>query len=244
MMELTASVPSRSLEVEIALADGERVALLGPNGAGKSTTLDVIAGFLPASGSLLLDEVAFDGAPAHRRPIGLLAQQPLLFPHLDVLGNVAFPLEHRRGLGRREARRTALTQLADFGVEHLAGRRPAQLSGGQAQRVALARALAAEPRLLLLDEPLAALDVTAVPEMRRALRAAMDGRMGVVVTHDPLDALLLADRAIVLEHGRIVEDRPVVDVLTAPRSDFARALVAQSPWLAVADLDALRSRLA
>ncbi len=241
-LSLTASVPSRGLALELSLAAGERVALLGPNGAGKSTTLDVLAGFLPASGPLLLDGASIGAEPAHRRPIGLLAQEPLLFPHLDVLDNVAFPLEHRGGLGRRAARAAAAVRLEDFGIGHLARRRPSQLSGGQAQRVALARALAAEPRLLLLDEPLAALDVTAVPEMRRALRAAMAGRMSVVVTHDPLDALLLADRAIVLDDGRIVEDGPVDRVLSAPVSAFARSLLEQSPWLAAVDLQALRAR--
>ena len=155
--------------------------------------------------------------------MALLAQQALLFPHLSVAANVAFA-PRCKGHSRSTARAAAQRWLAGRRAPNeLADRRPAQLSGGQAQRVAIARALAAEPRVLLLDEPMAALDVAAAPALRRLLREVLRGdrRTAMIVTHDLLDALALADRVIVVERGRIVEGGPVRAVLTAPRSEFA-----------------------
>jgi molybdopterin-binding protein len=224
-LEYDAVVADRDVAVRLSVAAGETVALLGPNGAGKSTVLEVISGLVaPTSGrvSLAGRDLVSPAAtvPAHRRNIALLAQEPLLFPHLSALDNVAFgPRAH--GVPRAEARGTARRWLERAGVGDLADRRPHELSGGQAQRVAVARALAAEPDLLLLDEPMAALDVAVAPALRQTLRAVLADRTVVLVTHDALDALLLADRVVVLEDGRVVEDGPTAEVLARPRSAFA-----------------------
>jgi molybdate transport system ATP-binding protein len=229
---MRAVVRDRDVDAELSVATGETVALLGANGAGKSTLLSVAAGLLgPDEGSVVVDgrelTVVADGGSTnlapHRREVALLAQEPLLFPHLDVLANVAFG-PRSRGLSRREAAAAARRWLDEVGVGELAGRRPRQLSGGQAQRVAVARALATEPRLLLLDEPMAALDVAVRPELRQTLRRVLADRTTVLVTHDVLDALLLADRVVVLDRGRVVEDGRAADVLARPRSAFAARL--------------------
>jgi molybdate transport system ATP-binding protein len=228
--ELSATVAERDIDVTFTVAPGETVALLGPNGAGKSTVLAVAAGLLyPDQGRVVLDGSVLtavgDGgrrawvAP-HDRKIALLAQDPLLFPHLTVQENVEFA-PRSRGVRRSEAHATARHWLAQVGVADLAERKPSQLSGGQAQRVAVARALAADPRLLLLDEPMAALDVAVTPALRQTLRTVLADRSVVLVTHDALDALLLADTVAVLENGRIVEQGPVAEVLARPRSAFA-----------------------
>jgi molybdate transport system ATP-binding protein len=228
-LTVAAQVAERDLRFELEVAPGETVALLGPNGAGKSSVLGVVAGLLrPDRGRVALDgrtltEVGYAATtwvPPHARQVALLAQDPLLFPHLSVTDNVAFG-PHSRGAGRRQARETARRWLAEVGAEELADRRPRALSGGQAQRVAVARALAAEPRVLLLDEPLAALDVAVAPQLRQVLKRVLADRSAVVVTHDVLDALLLADRVVVLESGRVTESGPSRDVLTRPRSAFA-----------------------
>jgi len=161
--------------------------------------------------------------PPHDRRTALLGQDPLLFPHLSALDNVAFGARSG-GVARRVARERAQEWLDRVGVGELSGRRPGRLSGGQAQRVAVARALAAEPRLLLLDEPMAALDVDVAPAMRQTLRAVLADRTVVLVTHDVLDALLLADRVVVLEQGRVVEEGVSAEVLSRPRSAFAARL--------------------
>jgi molybdopterin-binding protein len=215
-----ATVDERDVSVRLRIDAGETVALLGPNGAGKSTVLGVIAGLVtPTTGHVSLEGRDLAGVPPHRREVALLAQEPLLFPHLSALENVAFG-PRARGAGRQAAS-SARQWLDRVGVADLADRRPQQLSGGQAQRVAIARALAAEPRLLLLDEPMAALDVDVTPALRQLLRTVLAERTAVVVTHDALDALLLADRVVVVEGGRIVEEGPTADVLRRPRSAFA-----------------------
>jgi molybdate transport system ATP-binding protein len=236
-LDMTAVLRRRdfALDISLSVARGETLAVLGPNGAGKSTLLGVLAGLLrPNSGRVVLGgRVLTDTAsgvwlPTHRRGVGLLAQEPLLFPHLTALGNVAFG-PRCRGVGRAEATRRARRLLAEVDAEELAGRRPAQLSGGQARRVAVARALSGEPELLLLDEPLAALDVDSAPALRGLLRrvvhGGVDGRApgastAVLVTHDVLDALVLADRVVVLTDGKIVEQGATRDVLSRPRSPF------------------------
>ncbi|MHA7180881.1 sulfate/molybdate ABC transporter ATP-binding protein [Arthrobacter sp. MDB2-24] len=228
----TATLPERGFDVSFELAAGETLAVLGPNGAGKSTLLDLVAGLLaPATGRADLDgTLLFDVAPGRRvlteprhRGVALLAQEALLFPHLTVLENVAFG-PRSRGQHRSAARSTARHWLERVGVDDLAARRPAQLSGGQAQRVAVARALAADPSLLLLDEPLAALDVGVAPALRTLLRDVLADRPTILVTHDPLDAFLLADRVLILEGGRIVESGPTGNVLTRPVTGFGARL--------------------
>ena len=224
----SARLDARDVDLTLEVASGETVAIIGPNGAGKSSLLAAIAGTLrPDAGTATLDgETLFDAhrwVPAHRRRTALLAQEPLLFPHLSVLENVAFG-PRSTGSSRAHAHESARRWLAEVDAADLADRRPAQLSGGQAQRVAVARALAAAPRLLMLDEPMAALDVTVVPAMRQVLRRVLADRTAVLVTHDALDALLLADRVVVVEGGRVVETGPTQDVFTHPRSTFAADL--------------------
>jgi molybdate transport system ATP-binding protein len=218
--------PGFTLDVALTAEPGEVVAVLGPNGAGKSTLLGVLSGLLrPDGGSVRVGDRLVGGAgvhePPHSRGVGLLAQQPLLFPHLTALANVAFG-PRARGVPRRAAQQRARELLAAVDAAELADRRPAQLSGGQQQRVALARALAPRPGLLLLDEPLAALDVDATPAMRALLRRAVReaGQTAVLVTHSALDALVLADRVVVLTDGRVVERGAAREVLARPRSAF------------------------
>ncbi|AFM17037.1 ABC-type sulfate/molybdate transport systems, ATPase component [Mycolicibacterium chubuense NBB4] len=219
----------RDVDLDLTLPDGEVLAVLGPNGAGKSTLLHIIAGLLrpdrgrvEIGGSVVTDTSTGTFVPAHARGVAMLTQQALLFPHMSVADNVAYA-PRCRGRSRSAARQTARRWLEAVDATHLADRRPRQLSGGQAQRVALARALAAEPRLLLLDEPMAALDVTAAPALRRLLRDLLRDRRrtAIIVTHDLLDALAIADRVAVVESGRVVESGAARTVLTAPRSDFA-----------------------
>src|SRR6478752_3636388 len=224
-LELSATLAQRDLGVTLEVGTGEVVALLGPNGAGKSSILSVVSGLLrPDSGTTTLNGRVLTSdsvwVPPPARGVALLAQDPLLFPHLTVLDNVAFG---PRSLGRprAEARRTAQHWLAEVDAGDLADRKPHQLSGGQAQRVAIARALAAEPQLLLLDEPMAALDVAVAPALRQVLKRVLESQTAIIVTHDLLDALLLADRVVVVEDGSIVESGPCSEVLTRPRSGFA-----------------------
>ncbi|MET0454374.1 MAG: ATP-binding cassette domain-containing protein [Mycobacterium sp.] len=228
-VELRAVVESRSLDLEFTVAPGQVVAVLGPNGAGKSTVLGVIAGLVrPDSGwvrvgdRVLTDTAAGRHVGTHDRRVGLLMQDPLLFPHLSVAANVAFGARSGKRLARKASQAAAGRWLEEVEAAALAERKPRQLSGGQAQRVALARALAADPDVLLLDEPLAGLDVAVASAMRKVLRRvlARDGRSSVLVTHDLLDVVTLADRVVVLEAGRIVEAGPTATVLAAPRSGF------------------------
>ena len=231
-LQLRAVVADRQLDVEFSVSAGEVLAVLGPNGAGKSTALHVIAGLVrPDSGlvrlgdRVLTDTAAGVNVPTHDRRVGLLLQDPLLFPHMSVAANVAFGPHTRRGLlrsPRARQRVTALRWLREVDAEQFADRKPRQLSGGQAQRVAIARALAAEPDVLLLDEPLAGLDVAAAAAVRAVLRRVVTqtGCAVILITHDLLDVVTLADRALVLESGKISEIGPVAEVLGAPRSHF------------------------
>ncbi len=237
------------LDMELAIAPGEVVALLGPNGAGKTTVLRTLAGLLALDdGRIVLDgqplEDVADGAwvPPERRSVGVVFQDYLLFPTLTVVENVAFGLR-ARGTGRREARARATALLDQFGLAAYAGRKPSALSGGQAQRVALARALAFQPRLLLLDEPLAALDAGTRTEVRRDLRellAGFDG-MRLLVTHDPLDAHALADRVVVLEAGTVVQSGTLGHVTAHPRSPYVARLVGTNLLSGVAGADGVIS---
>lgn len=241
-LSVAATLGARDWDVELDVGAGETVAVLGPNGAGKSTLLALLAGLLrPESGraSLAGRELFRIGGPGadtwlapHRRGISLLAQEALLFPHRSVLDNVAYgPLS--AGIARAEAREIARRRLADVEASELADRHPDELSGGQAQRVALARALAPEPALLLLDEPMAALDVTVAPQLRRMLREQLRGRTTLLVTHEVLDAYTLADRVVVLRAGRIVESGPTAAVLERPRTAFTADLAGLNLLLGV-----------
>jgi molybdate transport system ATP-binding protein len=221
------------LDAEVAVATGELVVLLGPNGAGKTTLLRALAGLVALDhGRVVLDGVVLDDTragvhlPTERRPVGFVFQDYLLFPHLSALENVAFGLR-ARGLARAEARRRAAVWLERVGLAGHAGARPRALSGGQAQRVALARAMVSDPRLLLLDEPLAALDAASRAEVRRDLRrhlASFDGTR-LLVTHDPLEAITLADRLVVLEGGRVTQTGTPDQVSARPRSRYVAELV-------------------
>jgi molybdate transport system ATP-binding protein len=221
------------LDVTLDLPLGSTVALLGPNGAGKTTLLRALAGLQPLQhGRVTLgDDVLEDTATGVRlapeqRPIGVLFQDYLLFPHLSALENVAFGLRCR-GVARAEARRRAQAWLDRVGLGDRSAARPHALSGGQAQRVALARALATDPQLLLLDEPLSALDASTRLEVRRELRRHLASFEGVrlLVTHDPLEAIALADELVVLEHGRVVQSGTPADVSARPRSRYVAELV-------------------
>jgi molybdate transport system ATP-binding protein len=231
-LSFQAAVAGRGFDVALTVRPGETLAVMGPNGAGKSTLLSSIAGLLrpdrghaELNGRTLfdLDAGKRDWAPPHHRGTALLAQEPLLFPHLSAADNVAFG-PRSAGASKRSAQEQAQRWLAEVEAEDLAGRRPAQLSGGQAQRVAVARALAADPALLLLDEPLAALDIHSAPLLRRLFKRVLAGRQAIIVTHDVLDALMLADRVVILENGRIAEEGPTRAVLERPRSSFAAGL--------------------
>jgi molybdate transport system ATP-binding protein len=222
------------LDVDLEVADGEVLAVLGPNGAGKSTLLRVLAGLLAADEARVsVDGEVWDAPgthlPAHRRRLGMVFQDHLLFPHLSVADNVAFGLR-TRGTPRRAAREAALGWLERVGIAEHAGRRPGALSGGQAQRAALARALVGDPALLLLDEPLSALDartrLTVRAELRRHL--ADFGGSTVLVTHDPVDAMALADRVLVVEDGAVVQSGTPADVGRHPRTDYVARLVGLS----------------
>ncbi|MGE2727974.1 sulfate/molybdate ABC transporter ATP-binding protein [Mycolicibacterium vaccae] len=228
-LQVRARVDRRGVDVEFSVDDGQVLAILGANGAGKTTALQVISGLVrPDAGQVrlnsrrLTDTERGTFVPPHARGVAMLSQQPLLFPHMTAARNVAYG-PRCAGRSRAAARDAAQRWLKAVGAADLADRRPAHLSGGQAQRVALARALAAEPSLLLLDEPMAALDVTSAPALRRLLRTVLreERRTAVVVTHDVIDALAIADTAVVIDAGKIVERGPVRRVLTAPRSDFA-----------------------
>jgi molybdate transport system ATP-binding protein len=230
---MTVHVGAFDLDIELEATDGETVALLGPNGAGKTTVLRAIAGLQPIDeGRIELDGTALDApssgtfVPTATRPIGMVFQDYLLFPRLSALENVAFGLR-ARGVPRQEARRQAEQWLERFGLADRAADRPRSLSGGQAQRVALARALATSPRLLLLDEPLAALDARTRMQVRSDLRRhlAFFGGARILVTHDPVDAMVLADRLIVLEAGRVSQAGPVGEVARHPRSRYVAELV-------------------
>ncbi|WP_235557976.1 ABC transporter ATP-binding protein [Sphaerimonospora mesophila] len=238
LARLAVTRPAFELDLTLEVAPGEVVALLGPNGAGKTTALRALAGLtaMTSGGRIDLDGRPLHTLPADRRPIGVVFQDYLLFPHLSALDNVAFG-PRCKGVGKAEARRAAAALLERVGLADHAAAKPRRLSGGQAQRVALARALAVRPRLLLLDEPLAALDAHTRLEIRSQLRrhlADFDG-VTVLVTHDPLDAMVLADRLIVIEHGSIVQQGTPSEVARHPRTDYVARLVGLNLYRGVAD---------
>ncbi|MBJ6631313.1 ABC transporter ATP-binding protein [Streptomyces coelicolor] len=225
------------LDITLTAAPGDVVALLGPNGAGKTTALRALAGLAPLTdGRLRLDGKDLARTPPESRPVGVVFQDYLLFPHLTALDNVAFG-PRCRGAGRSEARTRAAAWLERMGLAAHMGAKPRRLSGGQAQRVALARALATDPRLLLLDEPLAALDARTRLEVRAQLRRHLADfeAVAVLVTHDPLDAMVLADRLVVVEHGRVVQEGAPADIARHPRTEYIAQLVGLNLYRGRAD---------
>jgi molybdate transport system ATP-binding protein len=224
---------SFTLAVDLTVAPGEVLGVLGPNGAGKTTLLRALAGLTAiVAGSIRLGATVLDDpatgtfVPAERRPVGVVFQNYRLFPHLGVRDNVAFS-SRSRGASRGDARRHADTYLRRLDLTALASRKPAQLSGGQAQRVALARALAADPGLLLLDEPLSALDARTRLDVRTELRRHLATFAGpiVMVTHDPLEAMVMTDRLLVIEDGRMVQQGTPTQVAERPATQYVARLV-------------------
>jgi len=222
-----------NLDTAFTVASGEVLALLGPNGSGKSTTLRALMGLLPlAGGRIVLDGTVLEDpaekvkVPPEQRPIGLMFQDYLLFPHLSAVENVAFGLR-AKGTDKKVARNKATETMARLGLDGLAEAKPGSMSGGQQQRVAMARALVTEPKLLLLDEPLAALDVSTKTDVRRLLREVLrrSHAANVLVTHDLLDAVALGDRMVVIQDGGIVQTGTPAEVTARPRSRYVADLV-------------------
>ncbi|MGW0549343.1 ABC transporter permease [Streptomyces altiplanensis] len=231
--------------VGLDVAGGRTVAVVGPNGAGKTTLLRALLGLTDRATalSLRLGEQDVASLPPHRRGIAWVPQDGALFPHMTALANTAYG-RTSQGASRARARGEAQEWLDRLGVGHLAHRRPGQLSGGQAQRVALARALAARPRLLLLDEPLAALDQTTRARVRHALRDHLAGFPGVclIVTHDPVEAVSLADHVLVLEEGEAVQYAPPAEVARHPRSPWVARMLGRNAWPGTTTADGLELR--
>ncbi len=219
--------------VSVTIAAGEFFTLLGPSGCGKTTLLRIIAGFeAPSAGAILLDERDVTADPPNRRPVNTVFQSYALFPHLTVAENIGFGLK-MLGRGRDEIRARVEEMLGLTKMQEFAGRRTAQLSGGQQQRVALARALAPAPRVLLLDEPLSALDLKLRKEMQRELKRLQHetGITFVFVTHDQEEALTMSDRIGVMSKGRILQIGSPREIYTAPTSRFVADFIGETNFL-------------
>lgn len=231
--DLGLDIGSLHMDARFEVADGQVLALLGPNGAGKTTVLRALAGLqridrgrIELDGSVLTEPEHGVFVPAEDRPVGMVFQDYLLFPHLCVLDNVAFGLR-AHGVAKKTAEATAESWLERVDLAGLSRSKPSDISGGQAQRVALARALVTDPRLLLLDEPLAALDVATRAAVRRDLgrHLAEFGGSTVLVTHDPLDALALADHVAIIEGGSVTQAGAIAEVASRPRTPYVAELL-------------------
>ena len=227
-VSVRASLVDRGVSLDISVPSGSVTAVVGPNGAGKTTLLHLVAGLLrPTSGSVQVGDRTLSDArrvvPTHRRRVALLTQRSSLFPHLTVLENVAFA-PRATGVSRVAARDRALQELAAVGCAHLDSRLAHELSGGEAQRVAIARALAGDPLVVLLDEPMAGLDVAVATEVRHVLAERLRGRTAIFVTHEVLDLWTIADRVAVVDAGHVVELGAVDDLLVRPTSAFLAQL--------------------
>jgi putative spermidine/putrescine transport system ATP-binding protein len=236
--------------LDLDVAEGEFLTLLGPSGSGKTTTLMMLAGFEePSAGEILLDGRVLNRMPPHRRGIGVVFQNYALFPHMTVAQNLAFPLEMRR-MPRAERESRIRRALALVRLETLADRRPAQLSGGQQQRVALARALIFSPRIVLMDEPLGALDRQLREQLQLEIRA-LHRELGLTVlyvTHDQDEALTMSDRVAVFHQGRVEQLGPPREIYDAPRTRFVAGFIGENNLLPVTVVptggDSARCRLA
>jgi molybdate transport system ATP-binding protein len=227
------SLGALNLDIDLEIDDAAVVAVVGPNGAGKTTLVRALAGLLPIDrGHVVVNETVVEApavgvrVPPERRGVAVVFQEHRLFANLTALENVAFGLR-ATGTSKAEARAKAASWLERVGLAEVGSRKPRQLSGGQAQRVALARALATEPAVLLLDEPLAAVDASARAELRQVIREELRRYAGarLVVTHDPVEAASLADQLIVIEDGRITQQGPLVEVTARPRSPWVATMV-------------------
>jgi len=220
-------------DVSLEIPAGEFVSILGPSGCGKTTLLRIVAGLdFPDDGRILIDNRDVTHLPAHKRPTNLVFQRGALFPHRSVFQNVAYPLE-RHGLSRSDVRAGVEEVLALVRLGHLAERRPSELSGGQAQRVALARALAAKPAVLLLDEPLSALDLALRKEMQLELRHLQErlGTTFIYVTHDQEEALTMSRRIVIMRDGSIIQVGSPREIYDNPTSVFASTFIGESNLL-------------
>jgi spermidine/putrescine transport system ATP-binding protein len=217
-------------DIWLTVEPGEFIALLGPSGCGKTTLLRCIAGFLsPDTGRIAIDGEDMTRLPAHRRPLNTVFQNYALFPHMTVLENVAYG-PRRQGAGRKEAAAKAAEALSLVGLADLGNRQPRQLSGGQQQRVALARAIVNRPKLLLLDEPLSALDLKLRKRMQFELKELQEklGIAFIFVTHDQEEAMTMADRVVVMNAGRIEQEGAGDDIYRAPASRFVAEFIGEA----------------
>ena len=227
--DVTVTRAAHTVAATFDVAPGHPLAVIGPNGAGKTTLLAAVAGLVPIdAGGVRIGDRAVDALPPERRRVGVVFQDYVLFPHLTVRDNVAFAARMRGS--RAAARAAAEPWLERYGLTALADRLPGELSGGQAQRVALARALAAEPDVLLLDEPMSALDVELRDDMRAELAAHVRefGGATVLVTHSPADAAALADSVLVLEGGKVTQRGTLAELAADPATPYVRRMVAAS----------------
>lgn len=236
-VELVAKLPERSIDnARLEVSPGQFLTLIGPNGCGKSTLCLMIAGLLRTQGYLKIADKTLDEPGWHgtfvspgKRPVALLAQNPGIFTHMSVLDNVAFG-PRCQGQGRRRARQRAWQELHAVGASHLAYRQGGELSGGQAARVALARALATSPRVLVLDEPMAALDVQARSQLRARIRERTRTRAitVVMVSHDLVDIASLSDAVAVMDAGKLITQGPTTEILSTPSTEFVASLTGAS----------------
>jgi putative spermidine/putrescine transport system ATP-binding protein len=216
--------------LDFAVERGEFMTLLGPSGSGKTTTLMMLAGFEePSGGTITYDGRPLNNVPAHRRGIGVVFQNYALFPHMSVAGNLSFPLE-MQGIGRADRHERVRAALDMVQLEQLADRKPAQLSGGQQQRVALARALVFKPKLVLMDEPLGALDKQLREQMQLEIKHIHE-RLGVTVvyvTHDQSEALTMSNRIAIFQNGRIQQLASPSDVYEEPANAFVASFIGEN----------------